>query len=84
MKAYNSERDQKIITQLAAFQVRYDEIVKKEIAFKKDGNEVGYTNLLNTSGKTISNVFQGKIEALVKGQEHIMQTGSEEVSRFCS
>ena len=80
MKADFSERDQKIIKQLAAFQVRYDEIVKKEIAFKKDGNEVGYKNLLSTSGKTISNVFQGKIEALVKGQGQLMQNGSEEVS----
>ena len=65
---------------MAAFQVRYDEIVKKEIAFKKDGNEVGYNNLLSTSGKTISNVFQGKIEALVKGQGQLMQNGSEKVS----
>ncbi len=80
MKTDFSERDQKIIKQLAAFQVRYDEIVKKEIAFKKDGNEVGYNNLLSTSGKTISNVFQGKIEALVKGQGQLMQNGSEKVS----
>ena len=69
-----------IISQLAAFQLRYDEIVKKEVAFKKEGNAVGYTNLLNTSGKTISNVFQAKIEALVKGQKQYMQTGSKEVS----
>ena len=80
MKADFSERDQKIIKQLEAFQVRYDEIVKKEIVFKKDRNEVGYNNLLSTSGKTISNVFQGKIEALVKGQGQLMQTGSEKVS----
>lgn len=78
-KAYDSERDQSIISQLAAFQLRYDEIVKKEVAFKNEGNAVGYTNLLNTSGKTISNVFQAKIEALVKGQKQYMQTGSEEV-----
>ena len=79
-EAYDSERDQIIISQLAAFQLRYDEIVKKEVAFKKVGNAVGYTNLLNTSGKTISNVFQAKIEALVKGQKQYMQTGTVEVS----
>ena len=78
--AYDSERDQAIIKQLAAFQLRYDEIVEKEVAFKKDGNVVGYTNLLNTSGKTISNVFQGKIEALVKGQGQQMEMGSKQVS----
>ena len=61
-----------IIKQLAAFQLRYDEIVTKEVALKKAGDEIGYTNLMNTSGKTISNVFQKKIEELDKGQEKLV------------
>ena len=35
--------------------------------------------MLSTSSKTISNVFQGKIDALVTGQEQLMQTGRDEV-----
>ncbi len=80
MEAYKTDEDREIVTQLAAFQVRFDEIVRKEVAFKKAGNEVGYTNLLNTSGKTISNVFQAKIEALDKGQEQLVMEGSKDVS----
>lgn len=80
MDAYKTDEDQEVIKQLAAFQERYKEIIQKEIAFKKDGNEIGYNNLLNTSSKTIANVFQGKIDALVNGQEQLMHTGSDEVA----
>ena len=80
MKTYTNDEDQEVIQQLAAFQLRFEEIVNMEIALKKDGNDVGYNNLLNTSSKTISNVFQGKIDALVKGQEQLMQAGSDEVA----
>ena len=83
MKTYTNDEDQEVIQQLAAFQLRFEEIVNMEIALKKDGNDVGYNNLLNTSSKTISNVFQGKIDALVKGQEQLMQTGSRRSSKCC-
>ena len=79
MKAYTNDEDQEVIQQLAAFQFRFEEIVNMEISLKKDGDEVGYNNLLSTSSKTISNVFQGKIDALVNGQEQLMQIGSDEV-----
>ncbi len=79
-KTFKTEEDQEIIQQLAAFQLRYEEIVRKEFAFKKEGNIAGYTNLLMTSSKTISNVFQGKIDALIQGQEQLMQKGSKEVA----
>ncbi len=77
---FKTEEDQEIIQQLAAFQLRYEEIVRKEFSFKKEGNIPGYTNLLMTSSKTISNVFQGKIDALIQGQEQLMQKGSNEVA----
>ena len=80
LKAYTTKEDQEVIQQLKAFQLRFEEIVNKEIALKKAGNETGYNNLLNTSSKTISNVFEGKIDALVKGQEQLMQNGSDEVA----
>ncbi|WP_428909484.1 methyl-accepting chemotaxis protein [Niallia sp. Krafla_26] len=81
LKVYQSERDLEIIEQLVAFQLRFDEIVRKEIALKNDGDTVGYTNLMNTSGKTISNVFQKKIEDLDKGQETLVFSGIEETSK---
>lgn len=80
METFQTKEDQEVIKQLAAFQLRYEEIVNKEISFKKEGNEVGYNNLLSTSSKTISNVFQGKIDALVNGQEQLVQIGSNEVA----
>lgn len=80
LKTYKTAADQEVIQQLGAFQLRYEELVNKAIAFKKDGNEVGYNNLLSTSAKTITNVFQGKIEALVKGQEELVQQGRAEVT----
>lgn len=80
LKTYKTAEDQEVIQQLGAFQLRYEELVNKAIAFKKDGNEVGYNNLLSTSAKTITNVFQGKIEALVKGQEELVQQGRAEVT----
>ena len=48
---------------------------------KKAGNVIGYTNLMNTSGKTISNVFQRKIEDLNKGQESLVSSGIEEAAK---
>lgn len=80
LKTYTTKEDQEVIQQLAAFQLRFEEIIHKEIAFKKVGNEAGYNNLLNTSSKTISNVFQGKIDALVNGQGQLMQNSSDEVA----
>ena len=82
LKTYETAKDQEVIQQFAAFQLRYEELVNKAMTFKKEGNEVGYNNLLSTSSKTITNVFQGKIEALVKGQEELVRQGSEEVSSF--
>ena len=79
METFTTAEDLEVIQQLKAFQICFEIIVNKEIAFKKEGNEVGYNNLLSTSSKTISNVFQGKIDALVKGQEQLMQTGRDEV-----
>lgn len=78
---YPTNKDQEIIHQLSAFQVRFEEIVNKEITFKKEGNKVAYTHLLNTSGKTISNVFQAKIDTLVKGQEQLVQQGTTNLER---
>ena len=46
MKTYTNDEDQEVIQQLAAFQFRFEEIVNMEISLKKDGNEVGYNNLL--------------------------------------
>ena len=81
LKTYQAERDIEIINELASFQLRYDEIVRKEINMKKEGNVIGYTNLMNTSGKTISNVFQRKIEDLDKGQELLVSSGIEEATK---
>ena len=36
---------------------------------------------MNTSGKTISNVFQRKIEDLDKGQESLVSSGIEEATK---
>ena len=81
LKTYQAERDIEIINELAAFQLRYDEIVRKEINMKKEGNVIGYTNLMNTSGKTISNVFQRKIDDLNIGQELLVSSGIEEATK---
>ena len=63
LKTYQAERDKEIINELASHSSDdMTEIVRKEINMKKAGNEIGYTNLMNTSGKTISNVFQRKID----------------------
>lgn len=80
LKTFKTEEDQEVIKQLAAFQMRYEEIIMKEISFKKEGNEVGYNNLLKTSNKTISNVFKRKIDELVEGQEELVQQGTKEVA----
>jgi diguanylate cyclase (GGDEF)-like protein len=80
LKTYKTKEDQEIIQQLEAFQLRYKELVNKAIGFKKDGNEVGYNNLLSTSAKTVINVFQGKIDTLVKGQEEFVQQERKEVT----
>ena len=77
---YETAQDQETIQQLVAFQTRFEEIVTKAIAFKQQGNVVGYTNLLNTSSKTISNVFQGKIELLVQRQENIVADARKTVA----
>ena len=77
---YETPQGKEAIQQLLAFQQRFEEIVAKEIAFKQQGNTVGYTNLLNTSGKTISNVFQGKIEQLVAQQEIIVAEARQDVA----
>ena len=37
---------------------------------------------MNTSGKTISNVFQRKIEDLDKGQELLVSSGIEEAAKL--
>ena len=78
---FKREVDKEIINQLSALQVRYSEIIKKEIAFKKVGDEIGYTNLMNTTEKTISNVFQKKIEDLNKGQETLVSAGLKETTK---
>lgn len=78
-QSFTSEEDLEKVNQLAAFQVRFDEIVRKMVKFKNEGNEVGYSNLLNTSGKTISNVFALKIVELDKTQEEIVFTGVEQI-----
>lgn len=80
LKLYQAERDVEIINELASFQQRYDEIVRKEINMKKVGNVIGYTNLMNTSGKTIANVFQRKIEDLNMGQALLVSSGIEKAS----
>ena len=80
LKTYKIAEDQEDIRQLAAFQFRYEELVNKAISFKKEGNEAGYNSILTTSAKTISNVFEGKIHALVKGQEEVVQQRTEEVA----
>ncbi len=80
LKTYKIAEDQEDIRQLAAFQFRYEELVNKAISFKKEGNEAGYNSILTTSAKTLSNVFEGKIHALVKGQEEVVQQRTEEVT----
>ena len=80
LKTYKIAEDQEDIRQLAAFQFRYEELVNKAISFKKEGNEAGYNSILTTSAKTISNVFEGKIHALVKGQEEVVQQRTKEVT----
>ena len=80
LKTFKTAEDQEDIRQLAAFQFRFEELVNKSISFKKEGDEAGYNSILSTSAKTISNVFEGKIDALVKGQEEILRQRTEEVT----
>lgn len=79
-QSFTSENDLEKVNQLAAFQVRFEELVRKMIKFKHEGNEVGYTNLLNTSGKTISNVFNSKIIELDETQEKIVFSGIDQIN----
>ena len=81
LNTYQAERDIEIINELAAFRLRYDEIIRKEINMKKAGNVIGYTNLMNTSGKTISNVFQRKIDDLNMRTRIISILGIEEATK---
>ena len=78
---YKRAEDKEIIKQLSALQVRYSEIIKKEIAFKNVGDEIGYTNLMNTTEKTISTVFQKKITDLNRGQETLVSVGLKETTK---
>ena len=78
---YKRAEDKEIIKQLSALQVRYSEIIKKEIAFKNIGDEIGYTNLMNTTEKTISTVFQKKITDLNRGQETLVSVGLKETTK---
>ena len=80
LKTFKSTEDQEYIRHLAAFQLRYEELVNKAISYKKDGNEAGYNSILKTSAKTITNVFEGKIDALVNGQEAFLQQRTKEVT----
>ena len=80
LKTFQSAEDQEYIRHLAAFQLRYEELVNKSISYKKDGNEAGYNSILKTSAKTITNVFEGKIDALVNGQEAFLQRRTNEVT----
>lgn len=84
LKGYQSKEDIEMIEQLSAFQTRNDEIVQKEIMLKKAGDTTGYSNLMNTSGKTIANVFQKKIEILDKGQESTVSAGVKEAENSVS
>ncbi len=76
-EAFVTPEEKETVNQLAAFQLRYDEIVRKAVAFKKAGNEEGYINLLNTSGKTVTNVFRAKIVELDQIQEKVVFSGIE-------
>ena len=78
---YKRAEDKEIIKQLSALQVRYSEIIKKEIAFKNVGDEIGYTNLMNTTEKTISTVFQKKITDLNRGQETLVSVALKETTK---
>ncbi len=78
---YKRAEDKEIIKQLSALQVRYSELIKKEIEFKQNGDVIGYTNLMNTTEKTISNVFQKKIVDLDKGQDAQVSTGLNETTK---
>ena len=80
LKTFQSAEDQEYIRHLEAFQLRYEELVNKAISYKKDGNEAGYNSILKTSAKTITNVFEGKIDALVNGQEAFLQQRTNEVT----
>ena len=74
LKTFQSADDQEYIGHLAALQFRYEELVNKAISFKKDGDEAGYNSILKTSAKTITNVFEGKIDALVKWAGNFITT----------
>ena len=80
LKNFQSAEDQEYIRHLEALQLRYEELVNKSISYKKDGNEAGYNSILKTSAKTITNVFEGKIDALVNGQEAFLQRKTNEVT----
>ncbi len=80
LKTFKTAEDHEYIQQLAAFQLRYEELVNNAISLKKDGDEAGYTNIQKTSAKTITNVFKGKIDASVKEQETFLQRRTEEVT----
>ncbi len=77
--SYTDEQENEKVSQLVAFQTRYDELIQKIIAFKNEGNVVGYTNLLNTSAKTIDNVFSAKLMELDQKQESIVFGGIESI-----
>ena len=78
-QTFTNEDDLEKLSQLAAFQERFDEIVQKMIRFKNEGNAVGYTNLLNTSGKTIMNVFNAKSAELDLAQEELVSLGINQI-----
>ena len=78
---YKRAEDKEIIKQLSALQLRYSELIKKEIQFKQNGDVIGYTNLMNTTEKTISTVFQKKISDLDKGQEAQVFTGLNKTTK---
>lgn len=79
---FKRAEDKEIINQLSALQIRYSEIIKKEIAYKKMGDVIGYTNLMNTTERTITNVFQKKIEDLDKGEETQVFDGLKETTKI--
>lgn len=83
-QTFTMEDDLEKLSQLAAFQVRFDEIVQKMIKFKQEGNVVGYTNVLNTSGKTIMNVFNAKSIELNETQEAIVLAKINEIDKNVS
>lgn len=80
-QSFTRDEDLEKLSQLAAFQQRFDEIVQKMIQFKQEGNVVGYTNVLSTSGQTIMNVFNAKSLELKEAQEAIVLQKTNEINR---